>query len=390
MNPSSFQVSSDSPDLVVVGAGVFGVWAAYYLQKSGAQVTLIDAYGPGNARASSGGESRILRSDYGDRLLYSRMSIRAYDLWKKYQEEWSASFIYPSGRLTFYDSDAETRITKVQASLTNLGVKSEILDGKEVQYRWPQIDASGIDLAIYYPGGVGGSSLMAREACRIVSEQFEKLGGKLMIGRVQVTQHDGSWDVSLDNGEKLIAEKYIFACGPWMGKVFPKIFAERLKVYRRDVFFIGTPAGDHRFSSPQLPIFSFNNAVDSRFYGMPDLRGQGVKIAPWPDLNSIDMDKDDRLNNLMEVKRVRSFIARRFPALRDQPLVGGRVCQLTMSEDSHFIIDRHPDDSRIWFACSGSGHAFKHGPALGEYISNRILNNISLPEYDSAFRLKKV
>jgi glycine/D-amino acid oxidase-like deaminating enzyme len=122
---------------------------------------------------------------------------------------------------------------------------------------------------------------------------------------------------------------------------------------------------------------------------MPDLRGQGVKIAPWPDLNSIDMDEDDRLNNLVEVKRVRSFIARRFPALSEQPIVGGRVCQLTMSEDSHFIIDHHPDDSRIWFACSGSGHAFKHGPALGEYISNRILNNTSLPEYDEAFRLKK-
>ncbi|NNF34475.1 MAG: FAD-dependent oxidoreductase [Saprospiraceae bacterium] len=389
-NLSPYQLSSDGQDIVVIGAGVFGVWAAYHLQKSGAEVTLVDAYGPGNARASSGGESRILRSDYGDRLMYSRMNIRSFDLWTKYQEEWNASFMYPSGRLTFYDSDAEPRLKKVQSSLKELGVVSEILKGKEIQYRWPQVNASGIDLAVYYAGGVGGSSLMAREACRVVSEQFEKIGGKLIIGRVQAIPKKGSYDVSMENGEKLVADKYIFACGPWMGKVFPEIFAERLNVYRRDVFFIGTPAGDNRFSHPQLPIFSFNNKENSRYYGMPDLRGLGVKFAPWPDLNSIDMDFDDRMNHPIEVNRLRNFLSQRFPELVNQPIVGGKVCQLTMNEDSHFIIDHHPDDSKIWFACSGSGHAFKHGPALGEYISNRILNNTSLPEYDEAFRLKKV
>ncbi len=386
-NLSPGLLSSEGQDVVVVGAGIFGVWTAFFLQKLGAQVTLIDAYGPGNARASSGGESRILRSDYGDRLMYTRMNIRAFELWDKYQDEWNASFMYPSGRITFYDEDVKERLKKVQSSLKKFDIESEILNGEEIKYRWPQINANDVDVAVYYGGGAGGSSLMAREACRVVAEKFVEIGGTLKIGKVNI---DDSNEVSILNGEKLNADKYIFACGPWMGKIFPKLFAERLNVYRRDVFFIGTPPGDNRFSHAQLPIFSFNNELDSRYYGMPDLRSMGVKFAPWPDLNSIDMDHDDRMNHPIEVLRLRKFLTRRFPALADQPIVGGKVCQLTMSADSHFIIDQHPDNEDIWFACAGSGHAFKHGPALGEYISERILNNTAHPEYDDAFRLKKV
>ena len=380
--------SQSSPEIVVIGAGVFGVWTAFYLQELGAKVTLIDAYGPGNSRASSGGESRILRSDYGEKMMYSRMNIRAHELWSKWQEEWGHTFMYSSGRLTFYMNEAKERIKATQNRLSSLGVKSEFLDSDELQYRWPQINSKGIDFAAYYPGGNGGSSLMAREACRIVGEQFQKKGGKIVIAKATIKNKNKTYSIITNNGEEIKADKYIFACGPWMGKVFPELFTQRLKVYRRDVFFVGPAAGDNRYSHPNMPIWSFNNPEDARFYGMPDLRGRGVKIAPFPDLNTIDMDYDDRVNNPIEIKRTRAFIKRRFPGLIGQPILEGRVCQLTYSSDSDFIIDQHPEDDRIWFACAGSGHAFKHGPALGEYISNRILLNKKLPEYDNAFRLK--
>ena len=120
---------------------------------------------------------------------------------------------------------------------------------------------------------------------------------------------------------------------------------------------------------------------------MPDIRGRGLKVAPWPDNNGIDLDKDDRLVNMYELKRVREFIAKRFPGLKDQPVLESRVCQLSFSSDEHFIIDQHPENEKLWFACAGSGHAFKHGPALGEYIANRIYEGKKLPEYDQAFRL---
>ena len=379
--------SNDDPAVVVVGAGIFGVWTAFYLQHLGAHVTLIDAYGPGNSRASSGGETRILRSDYGGKHHYTRMNIRAHELWSSWQEEWKTDFMYSTGRLTFYDESARERMISTTQYLESEGIVSHILSQEEISYRWPQIDSTNIGFGVYYPGDAGGSALMAREACRIVGEKFQEIGGHLLIDKVSITAKRPRFTHVLRDGSPLSAEKVVFACGPWMGKMFPDLFGKKLNVYRRDVFFVGPKAGDDQYSYPNLPIWSFNNAEDSRFYGLPDIRGRGVKIAPWPDMNSIDMDHDDRFNNQAEIKRIRSFIKRRFPGLVDQPFLEGRVCQLTFNKDEEFIIDQHPEDENVWFACGGSGHAFKHGPALGEYIAKRVLGMETPKEYQGKFRL---
>ncbi|MDW3649583.1 MAG: FAD-dependent oxidoreductase [Bacteroidia bacterium] len=390
---SLLQLNTLSPknnsDIIVIGAGVFGVWTAFYLQELGAKVRLIDAYGPGNSRASSGGESRILRSDYGDRWMYSKMNIRAFELWDAWQEEWGASFMYPTGRLKLGLGENKDKLLKDQEGLKKLGVSSELLDNKELSYRWPQMNLEGIASGMYFPGGKGGSTLMAREAIRIVAEEFVKKGGKLEIGKVETGKSIGGKQdhILLNQKEKLSADTYIFACGPWTPRLFPNLFEDKIKVVRRDVLFVGAASGDDRYSYPNFPVWSFSNQADARYYGMPDIRGRGLKVAPWPDNNGIDLDKDDRLVNMYELKRVREFIAKRFPGLKDQPVLETRVCQLSFSSDEHFIIDQHPEMENIWFTCAGSGHAFKHGPALGEYISNRIYEGKKLPEYDDAFRL---
>ena len=381
---SSFQ---DSTDIIVVGAGVFGLWTAFNLQQMGAKVTLIDAYGPGNSRATSGGESRILRSEYGDRLMYTKMNIRAHELWDKWQQEWNRNLMYSTGRLTMGDRNYKAVALKSKETLVRFGITSEVLDHDELKYRWPQINVEGIEAGLYFAGGAGGSTLMARESCQVVGNAFTKAGGKLKIGKVTpgLSLSNKMQNINLDNGEKAEAQTYIFACGPWMGKLFPEIFAEKLKVYRRDVLFVGPAPGDDRYSYPNFPVWSFSN---TRYYGMPDIRGRGLKVAPWPDYNSIDMDNDDRIVNSYEVKRIHEFVAHRFPGLKDQPILESRVCQLTLSTDQHFIIDKHPEMDNVWFVCAGSGHGFKHGPALGEYVANRILKNKLDPEYDEAFRLK--
>ncbi|MEM8889908.1 MAG: FAD-dependent oxidoreductase [Bacteroidota bacterium] len=381
--------SNNNSDIIVIGAGVFGVWTAFYLQELGAKVRLIDAYGPGNSRASSGGESRILRSDYGDRWMYSKMNIRAFELWDAWQKEWGASFMYPTGRLKLGIGENKEKLLTFQKALEELGVSSEIIDHEELAYRWPQMNMEGIKSGMYFPGGKGGSTLMAREAVRTVAEQFVKRGGKLEIGKAEIGKSVGGKQdhILLNQKEKLSADTYVFACGPWMPRLFPELFQDKIKVFRRDVLFVGTAPGDDRYSYPNFPVWGFSNKEDGRYYGMPDLRGRGLKVAPWPDRNSIDPDTDDRLVNTYELKRVREFIAKRFPGLKDQPIIESRVCQLSMSSDEHFIIDQHPEMENVWFACAGSGHGFKHGPALGEYISNRIYEGKKLPEYDQAFRI---
>ncbi|MEQ8303529.1 MAG: FAD-dependent oxidoreductase [Cyclobacteriaceae bacterium] len=382
---SPVSVQDGSPDIVVIGSGVFGLWSAFYMQQLGAKVTLVDAYGPGNPRGSSGGESRIVRADYGDQLMYSKMNIRAHELWVKWQEEWNQNIIYPTGRLTMSDAKYRTKAVKIKSDLEKLGVKSEILSHDELKYRWPQLNHDEIETGFYFPGGAGGSTVLARASCQAVADAFIKGGGRLKIAKAMPgTKNNSAMQfIDIGNGQTIKADKYVFACGPWMAKVFPEVFEKKLEVYRRDVFFIGSPSGDDRYAYPNFPVWIYDSD-----YGMPDLLGQGLKIAPYPDYNTIDMDTDERMVNPYETKRVHDFINYRFPGLRNQPIVSSRVCQLTFSTDEHFIIDTHPELKNVWFVAAGSGHGFKHGPALGEYVANRIINNQVEKELDSAFRLK--
>ena len=378
---------SQSAEVIVVGAGVMGAWTAFYLQEQGAKVTLIDAYGPGNTRSSSGGETRILRADYGEKIIYTKMVVRAHELWDKWQKEWGRKLMYSTGRLSVGPADYATYANEAKHRLKPFGINSEVLDRDEINRRWPQLGILEDEVALYDTGGAGGSTLLAREACRATTEKFIENDGTFIHAKALPGKSiNGQLDsVELSDGRKLSADQYIFAGGPWMGSLFPEILNDKLKVLRRDVLFIGTPAGDPRFSYPNLPIWLFRG---TRWYGFPDFHGRGLKAAPFPDYNSIDMDMDERLIHPIEIKRARDFAEMRFPALKNQPITEGRVCQLTLSIDEDFIVDTHPDNKNLWFACAGSGHAFKHGPAFGEYLSKRVLDGTQRAEYDNAFRLK--
>src|SRR4051794_13021465 len=85
--------------VAVVGAGAFGGWTALHLLRAGATVTLLDAWGPGNSRSSSGGETRIIRGTYGPNQPYTEMAARSLRLWKDNQERWGCRLFQPAGVL---------------------------------------------------------------------------------------------------------------------------------------------------------------------------------------------------------------------------------------------------------------------------------------------------
>ena len=133
---------------------------------------------------------------------------------------------------------------------------------------------------------------------------------------------------------------------------------------------MGVPAGDARFAPPALPTFLFQQ---DESYGMPDLESRGLKIALDRHGERVDPDTQSRLASPPMVEEIRRYVARRFPALRDAPIVESRVCQYENTSSGDFLIDRHPVMENVWFAGGGSGHGFKHGPAVGEYVAAEIL-----------------
>jgi monomeric sarcosine oxidase len=360
--------SARSYDVAVVGAGVFGSWVAYRLQEAGRRVALLDAYGPGNARASSGGQTRVIRMGYGDQEIYTRWSMRSLELWKGLVGPVGRPSLFQEAGVLWMARGEDPLTTKTLATLQRLHVVHERLDRAELERRWPQIDFGPNTWAIHEPDS---GFLVAFHAVQAVAQMAEAAGVEYLQEAVVPPEGKGRLDkIATRSGKTIAAEKFVFACGPWLPKVFPDLLGDRIFPTRQEVFYFGVPPGDSRFRTPAMPVW-----VDfaEEIYGIPDFKGRGFKVAPDRHGPAFDPDTGSRVITAETLASVRDFVARRFPALKDAPLVGSEVCQYENTSNGDFLIDRHPERENVWLVGGGSGHGFKHGPALGEYVATRIL-----------------
>ena len=378
------------PDVVVVGAGTFGLWTALHLQRLGARVTVVDAYGPGNSRQTSGGETRGVRSSYGDRphgRLWTRWANEAIRKWIEWDES-GRDRLLP--RLFFQTGDLILReqsgpyLETTRSHWDALAVPHEVLTPAEVAYRWPWIRFDNLGLALHEPAA---GVVRARRAMESVARVFEEEGGAVRLGRAALGDRAGATleTVALDNGDALSAGSVLFACGPWFPKLFPALMGRRLRNPVGHVFYFAVPPGDTRFSHPHMPSYGVPGCTGWPALP-PDHRGFRVRIGGRP---PADPDTSDRWIPPEAHARPREILDRHFPDLAGAPLNETRACHYEMSVDQNFIVDRHPDFDNVWLLGGGSAEAFKFGPVLGEYIARRVLGVEDDPELAAGFRLKE-
>jgi glycine/D-amino acid oxidase-like deaminating enzyme len=362
--------------VVVVGAGAFGGWTALALQRRGARVTLIDAWGAGHARASSGGESRVIRAAYGSRAVYTELSLRALDLWRAFDPD--RRLLRETGVLWLFGQDdgfgrASADVMRQQ------GGGLEELAMADAARRYPQIAFGGVRTVFWEPNA---GFLHARLACLDVVERFVLEGGdyRCRAARTPVeTGGDALVRLPLTDGTSHEADAFVFACGPWLPEVFPEAVGPRIATPRQDVLYFGTPSGNPDFHADQLPVW-MDFAAGSRegqIYGVPATRTSGFKVADDAPGPAFDPTNGDRIVGPESVARARAFLAMRFPALAKSPLVGSEVCQYEATPDAHLIVDRHPRSSNVWILGGGSGHGFKMGPAIGEMMAAVLLDGVA-------------
>jgi sarcosine oxidase len=374
-------VSNSTAEIVVVGAGAFGGWTALYLREMGFSVTMIDQYGPGNSRATSGGESRQIRAGYGEREIYTRWVLQAFERWKAREAEWGKKLFFQTGQLSLAREWTKD-LTDTRKVFDKLGVKYALVLHDDLMRQYPQMNMQNVDFAMYTPStGV----LKAREGCVAVAQAFEKKGGRFLTAKVDLGRRSGSTlqDVALSTGQRVAAQTFVFACGPWLPKVFPSVMKNKLATPRRVVFFYGTPPGDERFTYPNFPTWAVDNA-----YGFPSIEGKGFKVVPTFERVIVDPDTQEHTLTAEELRKGREFVTKWFPALASQPLVESKVCQREDSIDEHFIVNQHPELNNVWLAGGGSGHGYKHGIMLGEYVANRVVGKDKNPELAAIFKLK--
>jgi len=366
---------STRPHVVVVGAGAFGGWTALTLARRGARVTLVDAWGPGHVRASSGGETRVIRAGYGARAVYTRMAVRALALWRAHDARYGRRLFRHTGALWLAPAPRSAGSGFARdtfATLQSEGVAVRSLTPSEAARMYPALDFSRITTVLLEPDA---GYLLARRACEHVVECLIAEGGEYRQAAVASPARLTRSKLQLEGGETIAGDAFVFACGPWMGTLFPEIIGKRVISTRQEVFYIGTPAGDRRFHDDALPVWVELGA--SLIYAIPGNANRGLKIGDDTSGPVFDPTNGDRQITGSGLKAIRAYLRRRLPALAKAPLVGSEVCQYEATPDSHYIVDRHPSLLNVWLAGGGSGHGFKMGPAIGEIVTAAVLDGVA-------------
>jgi len=339
-------------DVAVIGAGVFGAWTAFHLAKAGRSVLIVDQHGPGNSRSSSGGETRIIRMSYGTDEIYTRSAMRSLELWR----EFFPPVFHKTGALVV-SSPRDPYLLSTRETLTRAEYPFEWLDTSALRARFPQIRFDRNAVAVFEP--VSGV-LMARRAVQMVVDAAIRAGAEYQVRKIA-------------EPDRKLARTFVFACGPWLPELFPEVIGARIRPTRQEVLFFGTPPGDLRWT--RMPAWiAFREGV----YTIPSMEGRGFKVAIDEHGPAFDPETGDRVVRSAAIARARAVLAKRFPALAEAPLVESRVCQYENTSNGDFLIDRHPGFEDVWLVGGGSGHGFKHGPFVGEYVAGRIFDGGSL------------
>jgi sarcosine oxidase len=359
--------------VAVIGAGVFGAWTAHHLLQAGHKVTLIDAWGPAHSRASSGGESRLTRAAYGKDAIYTRMAMDSLPQWKALSAVAGLPIFVDCGILFFFPTE-EPYVRDSIAAHRQFGLPTDVLTKGEMARRFPMVDFDGISVGLYEPGF---GALMARRSTLTLVDRFVRSGGTYVKGFVQAPRASGDQlsELRLASGERITADRFIFAAGPWLPKLFPDVIGPKILPTRQEVFFFAPPAGDKRFTPEAMPGWADFNGGDI-FYGFPDLESRGVKFAHDAHGVPVDPDTQSRRPTEAALAEIVAYRDRRFPLLKGAPLTEARVCQYENSSNGDFLIDFHPRLANVLLVGGGSGHGFKHGPEVGRYAATRLVGSV--------------
>ncbi|HEY4100941.1 MAG TPA: FAD-dependent oxidoreductase [Gemmatimonadales bacterium] len=451
VTPPSFRV-------IVIGAGAFGGWTSYHLRHLGAHVTMVDAYGPANSRATSGDESRGVRSSYGDKAapvgeLWSAWAREAMHRWPAFDREWGhdlkSQMFWKTGDV-FLRPDWQPDIKRTREIWDKAKVPHEVLTPDECRYRWPQINIDNITAILYEPDA--GVVRARRGAQAVASVVTHALGVKLIIAHARPTDpvNGRMNELALINGDKLRADAYVFACGPWLPKVFPDLLGNKFRLPLGQVVYYGTPPSSDAFTFPNMPSFNFPGVTgwvalpeDSRGFRVrgtesgprpapaaTDTTGRGGRGAaagatpgaatdsgrgagqrgaapadstgrgggrggagaatrPPADPAQQDPDLSTRWFDIATQARQREFVNHRFPGMKDAPVVATHACHYETTSSRNFIIDVHPQMSNVWIAGGGNAEAYKSGPVIGEYVARRVTGHPGDPAIATQFKIPK-
>jgi sarcosine oxidase len=353
-----------------------GSAAAYQLAKRGQRVLGIDQFSPPHAFGSSHGDTRITRLAIGEGVHYTPLVMRSHEIWRDIEKETGADLLASVGGLMI-SSTARTANLHVRnffentvAAAEKFRIPHEVLNAAEIRRRFPQFRVRDGEIG-YYERSAG---FLRPEACiRAQLTLAEKYGAAIHRNeKVLAFNSSGAAVTVTTERNSYIAEKLILTAGSWLPEIIGGAHANLFRVLRQVLFWFDVKGSIEPFLPGNCPIFIWEVQGSSRaIYGFPAIDGAkgGVKIATQqyetattPHLVHREVSED-------EIAAMYSqCVAPYLPDL-DRNCVKAVTCLYTVTSDSGFVIDDHPDFPRVIVASCCSGHGFKHSAAIGEALA---------------------
>jgi sarcosine oxidase len=383
-------------ETIVLGLGAAGSAAVCQLARRGNAVLGIDQFAPPHAHGSSHGETRITRLAIGEGEQYTPLALRSHRLWRELEQETGTALLTANGCLII-SSRAKTSRTHVEnffqntlAAAKRYGIAHEVLDAGQMRRRFPRLNVADDEVGYLEPE----AGFLRPEACvRAQLAVAAKLGAAIHT-QERVTgfsaAHTGV-TVTTDR-DAYAADKLIVAAGPWLPGLIDPQLARHFKVYRQVMFWFDLEGPVDAFLPERTPVFIWElQAKKQGIYGFPALDGPrgGVKIATEEYANTTTPETVDReVTGAEVVAMYRDYVAPYIAGVSGKCLQAA-ACLYTVTADFGFVIDHHPDSDRVILVSPCSGHGFKHAPAIGEALSELVIDGVTRLDL-GAFSLQRL
>jgi len=380
-------------DVAVIGLGAMGSATLYQMAKRGVNVIGIDQFSPPHNKGSTHGETRVTRRAIGEGIQYSPLAIRSHEIWKELATETGEQLLFEVGALMISEQEnrsgvhgSEDFIGTTVAAAKQYDIPYEILDGEEISKRFPGFAASDTDMAYYEPGA---GYLKVEECVATQIRRAGELGAKTKLNTKVNSVTDKEHFIELQTSAGLIQAKEIVVCaGPWIVELLGDPLGSILKQTRQVLHWYPIKAEKQKHWE-NFPVFIWLHDETEGYYGLPSLADPTrVKVADAgygqeTDPNNVERSVSDEEQKQMYENHVQHRLVG--AELKDAKSL---TCIYTVTPDNDFIIDKLPNNQRITVVSACSGHGFKHSAAIGEAVSQWVIDGET--EIDlSAFKLDR-
>jgi sarcosine oxidase len=358
-------------DVIIAGLGAMGSAAAFHLSRAGKRVAGFDRFAPPHAQGSSHGQTRIIREAYFEHPSYVPLVQRAYVLWEELSRLSQTPLFLQTGGLML-GSPQSAVFNGAKRSADTHGLPYSLLTAEEVRKRFPALRPEDDMAAIWEPrAGV----LFPEQCVSAHLTQARRQGAQLHTEEpVLAWKPDGQGVRVTTNRGEYGATFLILTAGSWLASLLAD-WKVPLRIERQILFWFGAIENPSFFEPAACPIHLWEFEPGRFFYGFPDL-GHGVKVACHHDGEFTSPDQVRRDVSEQEIEKMRRVV-RRFLPSADGPLISSTVCLYTNTPDEHFWLDRHPACPQVLIASPCSGHGFKFSSAIGEVLSQLVLEGRS-------------